>query len=130
MNTLEINATDEETFVDLPAGDVELTTPHPVVFWCASADPSIRFKDYRTELQRLHAGSPKLLGAIPEGWKLAVSLRADLPALHAKRPPKPTPPADPGPTAEELAERASRRVAARDAALQEQIDLIRWVTSE
>jgi hypothetical protein len=121
MTTLEISATEDETLVDLPPGDVELITPHPVVFWCASPDPSVRAKDYRTELQRLHAGTPITIGAVPEGWKLAISLRPDLPAMYRERP-KPEPVAPPpGPTAEELAERALARQIARD---MERADLI------
>jgi hypothetical protein len=121
MTTLEISATEDETLVDLPSGDVELTTPHPVVFWCASPDPSVRAKDYRTELQRLHAGTPITIGSVPPGWKLAISLRPDLPALYRERPRKEPEPPPPGPTAEELAERALARQIARD---MERADLI------
>jgi len=121
MTTLEITATEDETLVDLPPGDVELKTPHPVVFWCASPDPSVRAKDYRTELQRLHAGTPITIGSVPPGWKLAISLRPDLPALYRERPRKEPEPAPPGPTAEELAERALARQIARD---MERADLI------
>lgn len=114
MTTLEITATEDETLLDLPPGDVELQTPHPVVFWCASPDPSVRAKDYRTELQRLHAGAPITIGSVPEGWKLAISLRPDLPAMYRERP-KPEPVAPPpGPTEEELAERALARQIAKD----------------
>ena len=114
MTTIEITATEDETLVDLPPGDVELKTPHPVVFWCASPDPSVRAKDYRTELQRLHAGTPITIGSVPEGWKLAISLRPDLPAMYRERP-KPEPVAPPpGPTEEELAERALARQIAKD----------------
>jgi hypothetical protein len=114
MTTIEISATEDETLVDLPPGDVELKTPHPVVFWCASPDPSVRAKDYRTELQRLHAGTPITIGSVPPGWKLAISLRPDLPALYRERPRKEPEPAPPGPTAEELAERALARQIAKD----------------
>lgn len=121
MTTLEISATEDETLVDLPTGDVELTTPHPVVFWCASPDPSVRAKDYRTELQRLHAGTPITIGSVPPGWKLAISLRPDLPALYRERPRKEPEPPPPGPTEAELAERALARQIARD---MERADLI------
>lgn len=114
MTTIEITATEDETLVDLPPGDVELKTSHPVVFWCASRDPSVRAKDYRTDLQRLHAGTPITIGAVPEGWKLAISLRPDLPALYRERP-KPEPVAPPSsPTAEELAERTLARRIEKD----------------
>lgn len=114
MTTIEITATEDETLVDLPPGDVELKTPHPVVFWCASPDPSVRAKDYRTELQRLHAGTPITIGSVPEGWRLAISLRPDLPAMYRERPRKEPEPPPPGPTEEELAERALARQIASD----------------
>lgn len=112
MTTLEINGTQYETVLDLPSGDIELTTLHPVVFWCISKDPSVRHRDYRTELQRLHAGVPVHIANVPDGWKIAISLRPDLPAVHRERPKPPLPPAPPALTEEEMeALRLSKQVA-------------------
>lgn len=109
INGASYEVTEDESLFDLPSGEVELTTDAPVAFWCAGKDPSVRRGDYRTELNRIHKGTPIPLGAIPEGWKLAVSLRADLPALHVRPPRPPAPPPLPGPTEEELARRADAR---------------------
>ena len=127
INGASYEVTEDEQLFEIPDGEIELATDAPVLFWQAGTDPTVRRRDYRFDTeQRLHAGSPKRFVSAP-GFKLAVSLRGDLPPLETKRPDL-TPPPDPVPTEEELAERALARRMKKDRDLAETIDLILWAS--